>query len=136
MVSNKTFFCETCGYSSNRKYNLELHKRSPNACEKRINRLHIKIIPQNVNPSVNPAPQNVNLSVNPVPQNVNPAPQNVNPHNKNNFKCEFCDKELGSYWNLKRHIVTCKKADSLQCPTCKKTFTSRQGKYKHENCEM
>ena len=43
MVSNKSFFCETCGYSSNRKYNLELHKRSPNACEKRLKRLHIKI---------------------------------------------------------------------------------------------
>ena len=33
MVSNKSFVCETCGYASNRKYNLELHQRSPNACE-------------------------------------------------------------------------------------------------------
>ena len=38
MVSNKSFVCETCGYSSNRKYNLELHKQSPNACEKRLKR--------------------------------------------------------------------------------------------------
>ena len=139
MVSNKSFVCETCGYSSNRKYNLELHKRSPNTCEKKIKRQHIKDFPQDVNPSVDHAPQNVN----PTPQNVNssvdPTPQNVYFNNKNNFKCEFCNKDLSSFWNLKRHIITCKKADSLQCPTCKKTFTSRQGKYKHMksvNCEF
>ena len=27
MVSNKTFLCETYIYTTNRKYNLELHKR-------------------------------------------------------------------------------------------------------------
>ena len=139
MVSNKSFVCETCGYSSNRKYNLELHQRSPNACEKRIHKQRFKDSPQDVNPSVNPVPQDVNPSVNPAPQNVNPAPQNVNLNNKNNFKCEFCDKKLCSLWNLKRHIITCKKAESLQCPTCKKIFTSRQGKYKHMKsvtCEL
>mgnify|MGYP001033771965 CR=1 FL=1 len=139
----KRWICIKCGYDTNKKQNYEKHISRSSACEKRIKRLQIKDYSQDVNPSVNPVPQDVNPSVDSTPRDVNPSvdptPQNVNLNNKNNFKCEFCDKELCSLWNLKRHIITCKKADSLQCPTCKKIFTSRQGKYKHMKsvkCEL
>jgi len=124
MVSNKSFVCETCGYLSNRKYNLELHQRSPNACQKRLRRLDNETLCQNVNPYVNPSGQNVNPYVNPSGQNVNPVDLSSN-------NCKHCNKILSSKRNLERHQKTCKGVNSLQCPTCKKTFTTREGKYKH-----
>ena len=133
------YLCKHCGYETNRKWSFEDHNSRPSACEKRIKRLQIKCFPQDVNLTVDPTPQDVDPTPQDVNSTVDPTPQNVYLDNKNNFKCEFCDKELCSLWNLKRHIITCKKVDSLQCPACKKTFTSRQGKYKHMKsvkCEL
>ena len=138
MVSNKNFICETCGYATNRKYNLELHQRSPNACEKRLKRQHETHPCQNVNAicqNVNAACQNVNA----ICQNVNAACQNVNVNNKNQHICYSCNKILANKRNLERHQETCKGIDSLQCPKCKKTFSSKEGKYQHMKnvkCEL
>jgi len=136
MVSNGSFVCETCGYLSNRKYNLELHQRSPNACDKRLKRLSNESICQNVVQNghyVNPSGQNVvqnGHNVNPSGQNVRPSGQIVNTNDKTiSNNCKYC----------KRHQKTCKGVHSLQCPTCKKTFTTREGKYKHMKnvkCEL
>ena len=137
MVSSKSFFCETCGYSSNRKYNLELHKRNPNACEKRLNRHHIKYPPQNVSPN----PQNVSTppqNVSPNPQNVSTPPQNVSP-NDFKFNCHYCLKTFSTKWNFERHSKVCRKVTSLQCPTCKYKFTCASSKSRHiklGNCEI
>ena len=49
------------------------------------------------------------------------------------------NKTLSSKRSLERHQQTCKGVHSLQCPTCKKTFTTREGKYKHmkkSNCQL
>ena len=130
MVSNKSFICETCGYNTNRKYNLELHKRSPNACEKRLKRHHDKNTEKNVNLSgknVNPAEKNVN----PIEKNVNPAEKNVNPNNKLLNECKYCNQIFSTKSYLMKHEKKCNGLNSLQCPTCKKTFLSREGKYKH-----
>ena len=153
MVSNKSFVCETCGYSSNRKYNLELHQRSPNACEKRIKRLsnetHVNQKGQIVNPGgqnvnqkgqiVNPGGQIVNPSVNPSGQIVNPDENIVNVTIKNSNKCSKCNKILSCKKSLTRHEKNCNGDNPLQCPTCKVCFTTRQGKYKHMKsvkCEL
>ena len=79
MVSNKSFICETCNYITNRKYNLELHKRSPNACEKRMKR-----------DDKNKPPQNVTE----ISQNVTVAPQNVTDCDQMNFDCVKCNKNF------------------------------------------
>ena len=130
MVSNKSFVCETCGYVSNRKYNLELHQRSPNACEKRLKRL------QSSDPShiVNAIPHIVNVSpqeVNDIPHFVNAPSQKVNDNQSIDNYCNLCDKSFKTKWNLERHQKTCKGVHILQCPTCKKTFSSKEGKYQH-----
>ena len=124
MVSNKAFVCETCGYSTNRKYNLELHKRSPNTCEKRLKKPHESVPCQKVNA---------------ISQNVNVECQMVNVNNKNQHICNSCNKILANKRNLERHRKTCKGIDSLQCPKCKKIFSSKEGKYQHMKnvkCEL
>ena len=130
MVSNKTFICETCGYSTNRKYNLELHQRNPNACDKRLKR-HDKIMDgQNVKhmgQNVNTDGQNVKH----MRQNVNTDGQNVNINNKEVFDCKICNKNLSCRRSLVRHEKLCKGIDSLQCPTCKMFFNTRQSKHQH-----
>ena len=133
MVSNKSFVCETCGYSSNRKYNLELHQRSPNACEKRLKRLSNETVCQNVNENgqnVNAGCQKVNANVNVGCQNVNVGCQNVNVTIEHPNKCKKCNKILSSKRNLDRHDKNCS-GNPLQCPICKVSFTTRQGKYQH-----
>jgi len=135
MVSNKSFVCGTCGYSSNRKYNLELHQRSPNACEKRLKRLNDDTLCQTVNEKghfVNADCQNVNADVNVGCQNVNVTIEHSN-------KCKKCNKILSSKRNLERHEKNCSGVDPLQCSICKVYFTTRQGKYQHMKnvkCEL
>lgn len=48
----------------------------------------------------------------------------------NNY-CNLCDKSFKTKWNLERHKKTCKGVHILQCPTCKKRFSSKEGKYQH-----
>ena len=131
MVSNKSFVCETCGYLSNRKYNLELHQRSPNACEKRLKRLNHDTGDKKVNlndKKVNPGDKKVNPKVNPDDKKVNPK---VNPDDKSPNNCKYCNKIFSSKSYLMKHEKTCNGLNSLQCPTCKKMFGSKQSKYKH-----
>ena len=142
MVSNRTFVCETCGYSSNRKYNLELHQRSPNTCEKRLKKLNNelgdkkvnlndkKVNPcdNKVNPKVNPCDNKVNPKVNPCDNKVNPK---VNPDDKSLNNCKYCNQTFSSKSYLIKHEKKCNGLNSLQCPICKKMFGSKQSKYKH-----
>ena len=130
MVSNKTFICETCSYCTNRKYNLELHKRSPNACEKRLKRDDKNTDGQ----SVNHMKQFVNTdgqSVNHMKQFVNTDGQNVIINNRDVFDCKMCNKVLSCKRSLVRHEKVCKGVNSLQCPTCKMFFNTRQSKHQH-----
>ena len=130
MSSNKTFICDTCGYSTNRKYNLELHQRSPNACEKRLKR-HDK---NTDGQSVKHMKQFVNTdgqSVNHMKQYVNTDGQIVIINNKDIFDCKRCNKVLSCKKSLVRHEKVCKGVDSLQCPTCKMFFNTRQSKHQH-----
>ena len=131
MVSNKSFVCETCGYSSNRKYNLELHQRSPNACEKRLKRLSNELGDKKVNlndKKVSPNDKKVNPKVNPDDKKVNPK---VNPGDESLNNCKYCNQTFASKSYLMKHEKTCNGLNSLQCPTCKKMFRSKQSKYKH-----
>jgi hypothetical protein len=139
MVSNKSFVCEICGYSSNRKYNLELHQRSPNACDKRLNRLNNETSNNKVNlndKKVNPFDNKVSPKVNPDDKKVSPK---VNPDDKSLNNCKYCNQIFSSKSYLMKHEKKCNGLNSLQCPTCKKMFGSKQSKYKHMKnvkCEL
>ena len=145
MVSNKTFICKTCGYSSNRKYNLELHQRSPNACEKRLNRLNNETDGQNptlVGQNATLIGQNATLmGQNPtlMGQNATLRGQNATLQSDNEFNCNVCNKKLSCFRSLNRHLKICKGVNSLQCPTCKKTFSNSGAKSRHTKnvkCEL
>ena len=137
MVSNKTFICETCHYTTNRKYNLELHQRSPNACEKRIKRDDKKIAQQNIpyiQQKVPEAKQNIPYIQQKVPeakQNIPYIQQKVPLSIKNKHICKFCNKKLSSKQRLLSHENTCNGLQSLQCPTCKQIFSNAKAKYRH-----
>ena len=131
MISSKIFTCELCGYKSNRKYNLQLHKNNKTACNKRIKKLQCETIPQNVGDF----PQNVGGP----PQNVGDFPQNVGDLLNLRFNCSFCNKSFKTKWNLERHSKNCNGVNHLQCQTCKKIFSSRFTKYEHVknvNCQF
>ena len=128
--------CETCKYSTNRKFNLQLHNERKISC-KNTNL-------QNVNPTL----QNVN----PTLQFVNPTLQNVNPNNEDekliedlqlnkeyilNSKlyCDKCTTYFSSKHSLMRHHSTCSGVNKLTCPICLKTFLSRQGRCAHKTIQ-
>ena len=112
MVSNKIFLCETCGYTTNRKYNLELHQRSSKACEKRLKRHHNLSDSENVTPNVIIDPKNVTPNV----TIFTIDPKNVTPNVTINDINQFNSKNINY---------------SLQCQICKKVFANRSGKSRH-----
>jgi len=145
MVSNKSFICETCNYFTNRKYNLELHKRSPNACEKRVKRDEKKSAQQNIpymQQKVPTAQQIIPYIQQKVPetkQNIPQIQQKVPISNNNEHICKFCNKKLSSKQRLSSHENACNGLQPLQCPTCKEIFSNAKAKYRHikkANCEF
>ena len=126
----KKWICQKCDYETNKKQNYEKHISRPSACEKRLKR-HDKIMDgQNVKhmrQNVNTDGQNVKH----MRQNVNTDGQNVNIINKEVFDCKICNKILSCRRSLVRHEKLCKGIDSLQCPTCKMFFNTRQSKHQH-----
>ena len=56
--------------------------------------------------------------------------EDVNTDDKQH-NCKYCNKTLSSKSYLMKHEKTCNGLNSLQCPTCKKVFSSRFTKYEH-----
>ena len=98
MVSNKTFICDTCNYTTNRKFNLELHKRSQNACKKRMN-MHDEN--QCVVPSVVLCSPICSPSV--VPSVVSCSPNVAPSITSNSLQCQKCKKIFSCRQNKYRH---------------------------------
>ena len=133
------FFCNSCSYSTLRKFNLQLHINRKKSCKKPLSNSSHSQEGQNVNPRVDiegSEGQNVNPRVDIEGQNVNPrvdiegsGGQNVNPKGQN----VKCDKSLSCEKSLRKHENVCNGVDTLQCPTCQKRFNNRQAKHKHVN---
>ena len=54
------------------------------------------------------------------------------------YTCVECHKVLSNKYSLKIHMKTCKGCNVLQCPVCRKTFSSASSKCQHikkENCK-
>ena len=123
MSSRNKWSCSECSYTTNRKYNLELHISRKSACAMRQ-----KV--DDVNKNVNLDDKNVNL----YDKNVNLDDKNVNLYDKNvNLinKCLKCSKTFTTKSYLVKHENKCLGNESLKCNKCKKIFASRQSKYKH-----
>jgi len=53
------------------------------------------------------------------------------PHDSLCTSCYKCHKNISNKYNLKRHELTCKGVDTLQCEFCFKYFKYRHNKYEH-----
>lgn len=106
--------CNVCNYQTSRKWSYEDHISRSSACEKRLKRT--SLIAEEKTIDVVEKKNDVDV----VEQNDD----NIN-------KCMKCSKVLSCKKSLKEHLKTCKGVHSLQCPTCKKSFSSAQGKYQH-----
>jgi len=145
MVSNKTFICETCHYTTNRKYNLELHQCSPNACEKRLKKddknNRVKIVAD-----FDKTVAGSSAIVADFDKTVAGSSAIVADFDKTVAKqlndakcCNFCNKSFATKRSKEKHEDKCNGVHSLQCPTCKVEFTSKFSKYRHikkANCEF
>ena len=112
MNTNKTFNCLYCDYTSNRKYNLNIHE---------LNK-HFKDILNETNVICT--------------NNIDTA--NVSVSNKKYNFCSKCHKKYLTINSLKNHEKKCIGIDILTCIKCMKSFTSRQHKSDHikrNNCK-
>ena len=131
MNYTKIFSCKYCIYTSNRKYNLNLHE---------INK-HSKDILNEQNETQKDAVQNViNFEENVT--NVTDFEQNVTEsledNNTKKFYCSKCSKEYLTQKHLNNHEEKCIGISILTCPKCMKTFSNRHSKSRHiknNNCK-
>jgi hypothetical protein len=141
MVSSNIFKCETCSYTTNRKYNLELHKRSPNACEKRIKQDEKNKFVENKQKSVENKHNLVENKRKRV-ENKHHLVENKQremlikyvdiPYTKGKYVCSKCNKQLSSKRNIENHFKICKgRVDVLQCHVCLEKFNNTTSKYRH-----
>ena len=127
MSSRKKWSCSKCSYTTNRKYNLELHYSRKSACLNRLKADSHDPVGQNVyveGQNVYAKGQKVNVEG----QKVNAEGQNVNAEV---HTCDKCGKYLSCEKSLKRHHINCKGIPTLQCPTCLRFFETKQGKNQH-----
>ena len=122
----KLFKCETCGYETKRKFNLELHLNKKSPCIPCINNTQCD---NNVN-NKSYLKGNVNIMMN-HNQNIDICDQNINKTSKDENKCKLCNKCLSSKSFLKKHEKKCNGLHKLQCPTCLKFFASASSKSTH-----
>ena len=111
-MPKKIFKCETCGYETTRKFNLDLHMSKKNPCVRKENGEQSQEIGNIVNVDVNFVNENVNV----VKENVNVVNGNVN--GDVNVKTSNDNK-----------VVNNKK---YECEVCFKLFNTRQAKFQHK----
>ena len=129
--------CDLCGKGFKYPYLLLRHLHRKNQCKP------IKYFVdhgEKVNPNgekVNPDGEKVNPNgekVNPDGEKVNPNGEKVNPNGETQtkqFSCTKCERIYVRKKEFSQHILSCAGLKTSQCPVCKKTFSSKQGKSKH-----
>ncbi len=137
------YFCKACDYKTNRKDTYNRHVTS----DKHLRKIAVfpyheceNVIPNGEN--VIPKCENVipnGENVIPKCENVIPNGENVTHNEKLNiYNCHKCNKSYNSKRYLIDHEKNCKGIDSLTCPRCMTTFTSRTNKSRHckkNNCK-
>ena len=127
----KNWICQNCGYETNKKQNYEKHTSRPSACEKRLKRHDEFTTKQNGHDFVKDTQQNGHEKDYFFVKDNKMVIINDDFFVKSN-KCRFCFKNLSSNQRLLSHEkMCCTKVNPLQCPTCKKLFSTKQSKYQH-----
>lgn len=115
MSAQTTHKCSCCEYSTNRKFNLERHMSL-------VHNIHeLPIDTSTYTHALNA-------------QNVDDESTTTKVDVHSDLTCKMCDKVFSRPYSLKRHLDSnaCRGGlENLQCPKCKKIFTSRSGKSHH-----
>ena len=128
------FTCEECGYLTKFKCNYKRHMSRKSKCSAQ----NVTIEAQNVSRPIRPEAQNVTIEAQNVSrdpkteaQNVTIEAQNVDLPSKDTFICDECQKVVLRH-NYKRHVRSCKGVRVDQCLFCRKVFSTRSGKSRHQ----
>jgi hypothetical protein len=117
--------CEFCNYKTKRVYDLKRHQNAKHS------NLNIDILPRkNLCEKVHLLCEKVHSPG----EKVHSPGEKVHFQNfdtKNKFICNKCNKIYKSNRYLIEHEKKCNGIDELTCPTCMKSFTSKQGKSNH-----
>jgi hypothetical protein len=133
------FNCEKCGYFTKFKCNYKRHMVRKSKCGAQ----NVSIEAQNVSRPIRPEAQNVTIEAQNVSrapkteaQNVTMEAQNVILPSKDTFICDECQKVVLRH-NYRRHVRACKGVRVDQCMFCRKVFSTRSGKSRHQKlCEQ
>lgn len=134
--ANKTHKCLLCEYSSFRKFDVKRHHNAKHKTklypiiEARARTENAPGSVLDVPPFFENVPQFEEI-VPPIVLNVPPNEENVTPL----YICEKCNKNFKHEKYFKLHKDKCKNVDSLTCPRCMKSFSSRQHKHKHTKAD-
>ena len=123
--------CKHCGYTTNRKLNIERHENRKNSCRK-TNNGNTNTLIRNYHNEQNIVTNEQNIVIN--EQNIVTNEQNIV---TNKHQCERCKRFFCNKARLDYHIKICKGVDSLTCPICFVRFENSDKKYRHKkkgNC--
>lgn len=121
------FKCNSCGYLSNRKYNLQKHLKSIHKRDGSDEELTcIKISSELSKNSSKISKISSDFSKN------SSEISKISSHFEKKFSCEKCFKNFNTFQCLKRHSDVCKgTSNPLECHFCHQNFATYQSKSKH-----
>lgn len=111
-------YCEFCKYRTIVKCNLKRHQNTKHKEE-----LIEKQTKSNLNTNVSVTKINIDKHEN-VIKNKDISKEDIH-------TCEKCSKTYKTHKNFIDHVAKCIGVNSLTCPKCLKSFTSRQHKHTH-----
>ena len=122
MATKSPHKCNQCNYLTFKLFNLNRHQNSKH--------------PVYESPKINVFSNETNVFSNET--NVLPNLTNVLPEPNNGFLCKKCNKLYKVKKSFIMHESKCNGIDSLTCPKCMLSFSSRQNKNRHikrDNCK-
>lgn len=126
--------CDTCSYTTNKKSNLNNHRRRKTPCTTRS--ATNNNTQSSSESSITNKDEETSSNKEPVaPPNDDVVCQpcdDVIVTKSDRFKCSKCDKILSTKQSLDNHEGKCDGLHPLQCNVCLKMFASRYGKYEHK----
>ena len=127
--TKENFKCDQCSFVSYEKENLENHKKNC-WCYDEFKTTHPTLMLE----------ERIKALQREILELKQPKKTVQQPNDdKISFHCKYCNKMFSTKWNFERHSKVCKKVTSLQCPTCKYTFTCASSKSRHiklGKCEL
>jgi hypothetical protein len=122
------YWCTSCKYKSNRKFNLQKHVKNVHnrdATDNELTREQISSTEEQIS-----SENGTNIIQNGT--NIIQNGTNIIQVTQTNLTCQKCLKNFKSFKGLKQHQTKCKGvSNSLECQYCHRVFATAQSKFKH-----